>query len=184
MKCLVAVKKNNMLCEKVLDSFQHLSEPTQTNEHNTTSRTEETHGHSLELYQPTKLNTATATVCFAAAPSLCSHSSEHNGNNHLILRFGSAGDYGWWEEVHVPEKPARYRVSQCRQAQRHTEGREKSCARVAWPEKGQRMFPLLLPLHRISRRLFFYLPNYICILGNSKWLRHNSHFGFAVFFNA
>lgn len=83
-----------------------------------------------ELYLLTKLNIATVTVCFPSALKV-----------PLLLRLDSAGGYGWWEEVYVPEKPARCRVPQCRQAQRHTERREISCGRVACKQKGQRMFP-------------------------------------------
>lgn len=117
------------------------------------------------------------SFCLLAQPCY----GECNGNNHLFLRLDSAGGYGRWEEVHVPEEHARCRVPQCRQAQRHTERRERSCERVACKKKGQRMFPPLSSLLGVSLRPF-YLRNYICILRNSKWLHYKSDFGFPLFF--
>lgn len=55
------------------------------------------------------------------------------------------GDYGWWKEVHVPEKPAGCWVPQHWEAQRHTKRWEKPCTGMDWKNKGQSIF--LLPSH-------------------------------------
>lgn len=128
-----------------------------------------TYGQCPELYLLRELNIATASVCFAAAPSTCSHSSVAVSAAEIITSFcaltlqvvmGGGRKYMHPKNQPDVEYPSVGKHNGTRKDGRNlveewlAQKKDSVCFRSSYLSPAFHGAP-------------FYLPNYICILGNS-----------------